>query len=240
MENHYSSGNTENVSYQHFGTHGRSVQYLDGYKITGYQRRWQWYEVSWMLRSTYYEKENRPDAALREIMARHLADLLFKSDTGTYLQHIKGVENIIADILSRNRNLTNNEIRNLILQEAKEFVEETGFELKMIDVPEEIISWIKSLVLRMMHLKGLEREQQVKIRKILENGGLLQPKPDFLFSSITTQDKKRLKSLVLSRTRSDIINLAKLHSVNLKEIQSKLPSTLFARPSERMDFQIPK
>ncbi|GFH61799.1 hypothetical protein CTEN210_18275 [Chaetoceros tenuissimus] len=39
--------------------------------------------IAWMLRSTYYEKENRPEAILREIMARHLATLLFQSDTGT-------------------------------------------------------------------------------------------------------------------------------------------------------------
>lgn len=196
--------------------------------------------VAWMLRSTYYEKENRPEAILREIMARHLADLLFKSDTGSYLQHIRGIDNIIADILSRNRNLTNNEIRLLISQEAKEFIDKTNFELKMTDVPEEIISWIESLVLRMTQLKVLPKVQQIRIASILENGGLSQPKPDFQFSSMTSAEKNRLKSAVLSRTKSDIINLAKSHCVDLKEIQSKLPSTLFARPSSRMDFPVPK
>ena len=114
-------------------------------------------------------------------MARHLADLLFKSDTGSYLQHIRGIDNIIADILSRNRNLTNNEIRLLISQEAKEFIDKTNFELKMTDVPEEIISWIESLVLRMTQLKALPKEQKIRIANILENGGLSQPKPDFQF-----------------------------------------------------------
>ena len=196
--------------------------------------------IAWMLRSTYFEKENRPEAILREIMARHLATLLFQSDTGTYLQHIKGIDNIIADILSRNRNLSNNDIRTLISQEAEEFLNKTNFELKMTDVPEEIISWIESLVLKMMHLKGLPRKQRIKIVNILENGGLSQPEPDFLFSSITSAEKNRLKSVVLSRTKSDVIGLARSHLVNLKEIQSKLPSTLFARPSSRMDFPVPK
>jgi hypothetical protein len=192
--------------------------------------------IAWMIRSSYFNSEDKADARIREIISRKLADIMGDADIGIYLQHIPGVENIVADILSRHRNDSNSQIHSLLLKEAKDFLENTGLDLKIVDVPEVIISWIKSLVVDLIQIKALPRKQKKKILNILENGGVSQPAPDLTFSSLTKDQKEEFKSSVRSRSSSDITDLARKHSINFEEIRLKFPSTMFARPSSRMDF----
>ena len=192
--------------------------------------------IAWMIRSSYFNTVDKADSRIREVISRKLADLMGSADIGIYLQHVPGIENIIADILSRHRNDSNSQIHSLLLQEAKDILENTGLELKIVDVPEVIICWIKSIVEELMRIKALPRRQKRRILNILENGGVSQPVPDLTFSSLTRDQKEEFKSSVRSRSRSDIIDLAKKHSIDFEEIRLRFPSTMFARPSSRMDF----
>ncbi|GFH62146.1 hypothetical protein CTEN210_18622 [Chaetoceros tenuissimus] len=192
--------------------------------------------LAWMFKTSYFDSRDKADSRIREIISRKLADLLGAADIGIYLQHIPGIENIIADILSRHRNDSNSQIHSLLQKEAGEILKDAELNIKIVDVPEPIISWIESIVEDLMRIKELPPKQKRKIWSVLENGGVSQPEPDLKFSSITKAQKEGFKSSVLSRSKSELIDLAKRHSINLEEILLKQPLTMFQRPSSRMDF----
>lgn len=92
---------------------------------------------------------------------------------GIYLQHIPGIKNIIADILSGHRNDSTFQIHYLLQKGEGEILIDTELNIKIVDIPVLIISWIESIMEDLMWFKELLHRQKKKIWIILENGGVL-------------------------------------------------------------------
>ena len=94
--------------------------------------------LGWLYHQTFYDEWSE----LKEEIARAFGMDLMTVDASHYSQHISGVKNIIADILSRS---------NLPATELIKFLQDNHADIlpdnfRIVELPEEITSWIQSIL----------------------------------------------------------------------------------------------
>ena len=192
--------------------------------------------LGWLKGSASYQKITPITSTLREIIARKLADLLLDASLSIHSQHIAGKLNDVADQLSRDPEFTNTECQQEIRDKGYSSQIPSKGGLRIMELPDEIISWIQSVMLQVIKMKASPKGKQSRLRAALENGKSSQPSATWTLSSEIRTRGKKLRHSVASRTASDIISLAKDMSMNLEDPQFKPNSSTYARPSGRMDM----
>lgn len=188
--------------------------------------------LGWLKGSTRFDKNNKISTTLREIIGRKLASILADADLSLYSQHIPGIDNHIADHLSRNVHMSNSQQITSINSQWKKQAPQN---LQIIMLPKQIFSWIQYILETGIRLKESQRDEQVRLIKALQNGLNLQQNAKSMSSSATAMQPKKLMSSVASRTASDIITLAAQLGMNLEDRQFDAKSSMYRRPSNRMD-----
>ena len=213
-----------------------SIYYLDikegnGIKILGQSDNTS--TLGWLKAQTRYDKNNHISSVLREYIGRKLAHILIESDVSLFSQHIKGSSNDVADALSRSPNASNDLILNKIQANWKHQLPPNG--LHIIELPQPIFSFIQSVLEKQILMMGLPKEEQKKFKEVLKNGQRSQNVATWTYTSAELKKRDKLRYSVVSRTASDITSLAKQLAMNLEEQQFAPKSSIYLRPSPRMD-----
>ena len=93
--------------------------------------------LDWLYKASFNTSHPVHDA-----VAIWLEKIMIENDAVLYLQHIKGIHNIIADMLSRDGHLPDNQ---LILMFNLSFPTQTPTNFYLVPLPIEITSWMLSL-----------------------------------------------------------------------------------------------
>ena len=190
--------------------------------------------LGWLKASSKYNKSDRVASAIKEAIGQKLAELLMDADLSIYSQHIPGKDNFIADKLSRDTHETNIEQLSSIQKQWPELAPDN---LRIVDLPPQIISWIQSLWEKSIQMQVLPEGTRKKLMEASKNGPNLQPVADWTFTSEITTYAKSSRSSVASRTVSDITLLAKRIEMNLEDNQFAPKSSLYLRPFDRLDMK---
>ena len=187
--------------------------------------------LGWMSGITRFDPDNLVSTLMREIIGRKWAELLLDAGLSDYSQHVVGETNVIADHCSRHTYMSNPEQLYHIRQKFESAMPPN---FRFVELDSEIFSWILSTMEQGILATELPKGRQTKLIEALRNGASSQPKQDSTFFS-ETQNFQRDRSLVASRTSSDITTLAHRLDFNLEDAQFEPKSLMFQRPSGRMD-----
>ena len=185
--------------------------------------------LRWFYHQTFYDGWSE----LKEEIARAFGMDLMKVDAPHYSQHIPGVDNIIADILSHS-NLPATDLIKFLQEHHADKLSEN---FRIVELPEEIIFWIQSTLQKGTPMKELQKQHKMHKRKCSINGPNSPLDANWTYSSGVVEQREKTRSLVASRSVSDIMNLAKRMQVNVKDKQFQPPSTMWQRPSNRKIMQ---
>ena len=190
--------------------------------------------LGWLKASSKFNKQDRVAAAIKEAIGQKLAELLMDADLSLYSQHIPGKDNFIADKLSRDTHETNIEQLSSIQKQWPELAPDN---LRIVDLPPQIISWIQSLWEKSIQMQVLPKGIREKLMEASKSGPSLQPVPTWTFTSEIKTYAKSSRSSVATRTVSDITSLAKRIGMNLEDDQFAPKSSLYLRPFDRLDMK---
>ena len=95
--------------------------------------------IGWLHHSTF----NPVDNPMHDMVARYLARLMINEEASLFPEHIAGVMNTIADCLSRDFHLNNNELTNLLHSSIPSQIPKN---FQIFTLPENLSSWIESVV----------------------------------------------------------------------------------------------
>jgi len=193
--------------------------------------------LGWLQASTRFDASNRASTYLREKIGRKLAELLIDADLGLYSQHVPGRENLVADHLSRAIDMSSRSHISRIRANFPNHLPQEG--LTIVNLPEEISSWILSTLEDGIQIMALPKAQKRSSIQALRNGALTQPAPTSTFSSKQLLLRGKFKSSVVSRTKSDIISIATDMNMSLKGPQFEPTSITYQRPSDRKVIPTP-
>ena len=104
---------------------------------------------------------------LHDAAARWLAKCMIEDDAALYLHHIRGIHNIIADMLSRNGHLPDNQLIHIF---NLFFPTQTPKILYLVPLPTEITSWILSLSASLIKMQDLPPRPSRNKLGVLTNG----------------------------------------------------------------------
>ena len=93
--------------------------------------------LGWLYKTAFKENQEAHDD-----VARFLAETCIKWDSALYSQHVRGVHNVVSDILSRDRHIDNNQLAFMLKQL---FPDQVHHNFKIYTLPPEIVSWLGSL-----------------------------------------------------------------------------------------------
>ena len=94
--------------------------------------------IGWMRKSNFNHDEAPVHAAIARFHARHMMEM----DACHYSQHLPGCDNIVADCLSRDFHLSDDQLISLLTSLDDPSSNNT---LQIVPVPEELTSWISKL-----------------------------------------------------------------------------------------------
>ncbi len=114
--------------------------------------------VSWLHKASVDELENKP----LHMATRKYAETLMNQNCCLYSQHIQGAKNSVADALSRMHNYSPLHLHSYIIENFHSQVPTT---FHIVQLPQEISSWLISWLQKVKELKELEKEQQTKKRE---------------------------------------------------------------------------
>ena len=192
--------------------------------------------LGWLRFATIFDPLNPISTVLRENIGRKLGELLLDADMSLYSQHVVGSTNTIADYLSRNVQQSNSQ---QLLSIFNKYGNDTPQNLRIVDLPDEIFSWMLSIWEKSIQMQGLLSVEKTRLMAALRNGRNSQPKPTLTLTSEILMNSKNSRSLVDSRTESDIISLAQRLGMNLEDPQFAPMSSTYLRPFNRMGMTIP-
>ena len=191
--------------------------------------------LGWLKGSTRYDKSNKLSTVLREKIGRKFAELLSDAGISHYSQHVAGINNEIADHLSRNIEMSHSQqISSINSQFSKSCPEN----LRIVELPEEILSWILSFWQESTQIMALPKAQKTRLLAAAESGTNSQPKGTLTLSSEINLHQKLLRSSVLSRTSSDITTVADKLGMNFEDRRFVPSSTQYLRRSDHWDSTI--
>jgi hypothetical protein len=191
--------------------------------------------AGWLRKSNFIEDDESPiQATTRLEVARHHALHYLQTGIREYSQWFRGVENKVADALSRDDDRSDDELTNIFRSHCPSQVP-PFFEI--VPLPNEIISWLTSLLLRLPQKKELEEEHT---RTTLGRGPAT---PNIATASASTAtissmvcpDSTSSQSLGLSPwlyAKGDFRDSLMLPWL---KTQSQIPLTQWLRPSEKTE-----
>ena len=187
--------------------------------------------AGWIKKSNFADTS---EEAVQLTTARKLASILIDSETCIYSQWFQGDENQIADALSRDFHLTNDELTSLILT----FIpEQAPFGLTILPVPPEIYSWLICL-LRNQPSNQQWLQEPIRSKLWLGNATFLtsnQLESKMIPTSTILTDSKSTEFLEHSQTQSGRIDLILKNLVKTNQNSASPPSNAWHRPTEWLE-----
>ena len=195
--------------------------------------------AGWIRKTNFKEDGddfNKIEASVRIEIARHHASLMINAGIKEYSQWFEGKKNQVADALSREFELTKQNLTNTL---RSSFPSQLPEHFEIVQLPIEISSWLISL-LQKLPVKEQLREEHTKAK--------LDPGDDSSCTSCQS-DLKTTNSLSLSPSLNKIESCVRspwlcgkddfqrhLMTDWLRE-QSKIPFRMYVRPSGKMECQ---
>ena len=189
----------------------------------------------WLRKTNFKEDDEEPiQASIRIEVARTHAKQYMDIGLREYSQWFPGNENNVADALSREIDLTDDELTNLL---RLRFPSQMPPHFKIVPLPNEIVSWLISL-LQKLPVKEQLREKHMKSNLELGADGT----PTVNQSALSTTCFSMDSSDINGSKSSEPLPWLSAKDGSLNELmgpwlvnQSKIPSTLWQRPSGRTD-----
>ena len=188
--------------------------------------------LGWMYKASFSETMVEHDH-----VARWLATQLMKHDSALYSQHIRGVENFIADSLSRDHHLT---IQQLTFAFTHLLPSQTPRNFAISTLPKELVSWVCSLsALSTRSQDSPPAPSTSKLGALIGGGDSLSTMASKMNGCrITASHSAPISSQPLQGLAEEIY-MARQKSLNSEGLQSKIPSHMFVRPFGRIYGQTP-
>ena len=192
----------------------------------------------WLRKTNFREDDDLVQASVRIQVAREHATRYMNHEIRDYSQWFPGIENDMADALSREKDLSDAELTKLLHLTVPSQVPE-NFEI--VPLPKEISSWLIS-TLRKMPVQELYREEHKKTTLGLGSvGGSTASPPDSNTtpSSPPFRANNEFSSSAPSRQPSATLDLRESLQLPWLSRQSKVPSVTWSRPFGTTATQIP-
>ena len=162
--------------------------------------------------------------------------MMLDNDSALYSQHIKGKQNFIADSLSRDHHLSNEQ---LTFSFQTLLPEQTPDSFEISQLPNEVASWVISL--SRFSTKTQESPPQRckkqlgcfdRWRRFLADNGI----KDEWLAGFNPDQRTRLLSAFAGAVRRNMFGTRE--KVSYEDLRSKPPSRMYVRPSDRIFGQI--
>ena len=190
--------------------------------------------LGWLYHSTFNPKTHLP----HDKLARHLARLLFKHEATIYPEHIPGVENEVADSLSRDIHLSHEQLTTLITSHAK--TSQVPHSFHIIKLPRKTISWIESTLLSIPQREASPaKPSPSKLALSVDSKNSSTNVPSQTHSSTTTPTHKNNSSSPLLPTATATTTTEQTAGKSFKATLSMPPSPMWFRPSGKTFGLIP-
>jgi hypothetical protein len=185
--------------------------------------------MGWLYHSTFNPVKNQQ----HDKIARYLAHLLFINEATIYPEHIPGKNNSIADSLSRDFQLSNDNLISLFLS-SQETQEQCPKNLKIKSPPIKIISWIVSTLASLTQKEqSLPQPTASTLAALNCSNHSFKTAESKTHSLIHSAQTKRHSSSQASPTVSDIITTNPPTKLYSPEALLTPPSQTWYRPSGR-------
>jgi hypothetical protein len=185
----------------------------------------------WLKKTNFIENGEEPiQATIRQEVARHHVTNYLLGGIREYCQWLRGADNNIADALSQDNNRSDNKLTNILRTHCYSQLPQ---HLKIVPLPNEITSWLTSLLLWLPVKQQLEEEHS---RTKLGRGNGTQSTAttsdsDTTPSSTGCQDSTRSKLWAHSPWLFAKGNFQEQLMLPWLTAQLEIPSTLWLRPS---------
>ena len=187
--------------------------------------------AGWLRKSNFNDDGDTDKHMLGKFQtARSHALRMLKYDIKEYSQWFRGKHNIIADSLSRDFHLSDNELTSLF---HSIFPNQIPLNFNIVPLPPKIVSWLCTWLQQMPETKRLQEEHQPSR---LEHGpvGYNSSNPSIctMMNTWTTSDKpNESTSSQPSPTRYAPLNTQNQKFLDWVKNQSEIPWTMWRRPS---------
>ncbi len=104
--------------------------------------------VGWLHKASIDDTKNLP----LHMASRKYAEILMGADCCLYSQHIAGKQNVVADYLSRNFDLSEEELTSFVLSN---YTNQVPTSFKTSHLPQEILLWLTSWLQKCKEKMGL-------------------------------------------------------------------------------------
>jgi hypothetical protein len=207
----------------HASTHPHILAFTDNSSALG-----------WMYHSTFNPVQHRH----HDDMARHLARLLFNTESTLHAEHIPGDNNVVADSLSRDFHLTNSQLTSLLTTHAPPQQVPPTFQIRKL--PRKISSWASSRLELLPQTKGSEvRPAPSSLAALQSSKPSSTPAASKTHSSPSTLTPSANSSCQHSPTATGSIGIAQPPKHSSWAHQSKAPYPMWFRPSGKTFGLIP-
>jgi hypothetical protein len=194
--------------------------------------------AGWLRKTNFKEDTVDPiEASTRIMIARHHAALFIESDIKEYSQWFEGKMNQVADALSREFELSDDDLTNTL---RSLFPSQLPEHFIIVPLPTEISSWLTSS-LRQLPVKEQLREEHTRAN--LDPGDVskstsTQSGSDTTTTSIHLQDHNNIRSCAPSPWLCGRRGFQDQLMTNWLKEQSEVPSRMYARPSGTVEGSI--
>jgi hypothetical protein len=172
--------------------------------------------VGWLHKASIDDKKDLP----LHMAVRKCAEILLQADCCLYSQPIPGKYNVIADTLSRQFDLTHDNLTSFILSNYN-FQAPPSF--KISPLPQEILSWVTLWLWKCRETMGSQKAQKTRNRELGEDG--LNTRSVSILSTISGYKDLPLTTeqccLAHSLQLSDVANSQNLIRQSWQQEQSK-------------------
>jgi hypothetical protein len=193
----------------------------------------------WLKKTNFIEEGESPiQATIRLEIARHHASQYLTKEIREYSQWFPGVENQVADALSRDDDRSDEELTKILRSHCPSQVPQ---HFEIVPLPSEIISWLTSLLRRLPQKPELA---EAHTRTTLGRGPVtpstvIASASPAIISSTESPDSTKSQSWELSPWLCVKGDFRDQLMVPWLKSQSKVPSTQWLRPSGRMAERTP-
>jgi hypothetical protein len=175
-------------------------------------------------------------ASVRIQVAREHAMRYMNHEIRDYSQWFPGIKNNVADALSREMDLSDDELTNLL---RLSFPKQTPENFVIVPLPNEIVSWLTSLLQQMpVNERFREEHTRTTLGRGIDGSSIASPQDlnmtptsqPFLFS-------RKSNLLEPSRLPSETLNFRETLQLPWLLRQSRVPSVTWSRPFGARDTQ---
>ena len=187
----------------------------------------------------YHSTKNPILFPLHDEVARRLGRLLLKHDASIVTEHIAGKFNLITDSFSRDEDLTDDELLDLI--STKLPLSQVPTNLHFRPLKKETFSWLTSLMHALTKLKVSQPKQQGNRTAISRNGKHFYKRSELrkMTSWMDSQEDSKTYSSHHLELASGEINLERLRSPNWWQVLSPPPCQMYRQHSGFSDDPTP-